>query len=228
MQALALGLVAATPLLGVPMPAAAEDGMFSVPPLPYAYDALEPHVDAATMKFHHDFHHQAYVNNANKAMAGKPAASIASLMKDAKKNKLNNAGGGHYNHCMFWTIMGPKAGGAPSGVLAEKIDAAFGSFDEFKDKFAASAAGVYGSGWAWLAVGKGGAVEIVTTPNQDNPLMDGGGLIPILGIDVWEHAYYLKYQNRRPEYISAWWNVVNWDKVGEYYATAASGKAIEF
>ena len=172
--------------------------MFSVPPLPYAYDALEPHVDAATMKFHHDFHHQAYVNNANKAMAGKPAASIASLMKDAKKNKLNNAGGGHYNHCMFWTIMGPKAGGAPSGVLAEKIDAAFGSFDEFKDKFAASAAGVFGSGWAWLAVGKGGAVEIVTTPNQDNPLMDGGGLIPILGIDVWDHADYLKYQNSLP------------------------------
>ena len=202
--------------------------MFSVPPLPYARPRSSRTWTPATMKFHHDFHHQAYVNNANKAMAGKPAASIASLMKDAKKNKLNNAGGGHYNHCMFWTIMGPKAGGAPSGVLAEKIDAAFGSFDEFKDKFAASAAGVFGSGWAWLAVGKGGAVEIVTTPNQDNPLMDGGGLIPILGIDVWEHAYYLKYQNRRPEYISAWWNVVNWDKVGEYYATAASGKAIEF
>ena len=132
-------------------------------------------------------------------MAGKEAASLASLMPGAKAAKLNNAGGGHYNHCLFWSTMGPKAGGAPKGDLAAKIDAAFGSYDEFKTKFSAAAAGVFGSGWAWLAVGKGGAVEIVTTPNQDNPLMDGGGLIPILGIDVWEHAYYLKYQNRRPE-----------------------------
>merc|ERR550514_2701020 len=151
--------------------------MFSLPPLPYAYDALEPHVDAATMKFHHDFHHQAYINNLNKAMAGKPDATLVSLMKDAKAAKLNNAGGGHYNHCLFWNIMGPGAGGEPTGALADKI----------KD--------VFGSGWAWLAVDKSGAVSIVTTPNQDNPLMDKDGLIPIMGIDVWEHAYYLKYQN---------------------------------
>merc|ERR1711879_96425 len=152
-------------------------------------------------------------------------------MKDAKAQKLNNAGGGHYNHCLFWTIMGPDKGGKPAGVLAEKIDAAFGSFDEFKEAFSAASAGVFGSGWAWLCVAKDGAVKIVTTPNQDNPLMDGvaeEGLIPIMGIDVWEHAYYLKYQNRRPEYISAFYNVINWDKVGEYYSTAAGGKPVEF
>merc|ERR1719291_1217512 len=216
-----LGVAAfATATLGNVQPAAAEDGMFSLPPLPYAYDALEPHVDASTMKFHHDFHHQAYINNLNKAMAGKDKASLVSLMPGAKAAKLNNAGGGHYNHCMFWNIMGPKAGGAPSGDLAAKIDAAFGSYDEFKTAFSAAAAGVFGSGWAWLAVAKDGAVKIVTTPNQDNPLMEGAteaGLIPILGIDVWEHAHYLKYQNRRPEYIAAYWNVVDWNKVGEYY-----------
>jgi Fe-Mn family superoxide dismutase len=210
------------------MPAYAQDGMFAVPPLPYAYDALEPHIDAATMKFHHDFHHQAYVNNLNKAMAGKDAAPVASLMPGAKEAKLNNAGGGHYNHCLFWTILGPDAGGAPTGTLAEKIDAAFGSFDDFKAQFAASAAGVFGSGWAWLAVAKDGSVSIVTSPNQDNPLMDSD-LIPVMGLDVWEHAYYLKYQNRRPEYIGAFWNVVNWAKVGEYYDTYASkGEAVPF
>jgi len=202
--------------------------MFSLPPLPYDYGALEPSIDAATMKFHHDFHHQAYINNLNKAMAGKPEASLVSLMPGAKAAGINNAGGGHYNHCLFWQIMGPGAGGKPSGVLAEKIDAAFGSFDEFKADFAAKAAGVFGSGWAWLAVGKDGAVSIVTTPNQDNPLMDGDGLIPIMGIDVWEHAYYLKYQNRRPEYIGAFFNVVNWAKVGEYYEMAAAGTPIPF
>jgi Fe-Mn family superoxide dismutase len=183
-SALQLGAaaMAALPLASFVSPAMAADGMFSLPPLPYAYDALEPHVDAATMKFHHDFHHQAYINNLNKAMAGKPDATLVSLMKDAKAAKLNNAG-------------------------------------------------VFGSGWAWLAVAGDGSVKIVTTPNQDNPLMDGAteaGLIPIMGIDVWEHAYYLKYQNRRPEYIAAFWNVVNWDKVGEYYATAAKGEAIAF
>jgi Fe-Mn family superoxide dismutase len=221
--AVGLGVAAAA---ATAMPAYAEDGMFSVPPLPYGYDALEPTIDAATMKFHHDFHHQAYVNNLNKAMAGKPAASLVSLMPGAKAAKLNNAGGGHYNHCLFWNIMGPKAGGEPTGALADKIKEAFGSFDDFKAQFSASAAGVFGSGWAWLAVDKAGAVSIVTTPNQDNPLMDGDGLIPIMGIDVWEHAYYLKYQNRRPEYIGAWFDVINWAKVGEYYATAAGGSPI--
>merc|ERR1719491_324984 len=148
-SALQLGAaaMAALPLAGFVTPAVAADGMFSLPPLPYAYDALEPHIDASTMKFHHDFHHQAYINNLNKAMAGKPAASLVSLMPGAKGAKLNNAGGGHYNHCLFWNIMGPNAGGAPSGALGEKIDAAFGSYDEFKNKFSASAAGVFGSGW---------------------------------------------------------------------------------
>mmetsp|Transcript_163787 Transcript_163787/g.314626 ORF Transcript_163787/g.314626 Transcript_163787/m.314626 type:complete len:326 (+) Transcript_163787:65-1042(+) len=228
-----LGMAAAValPLLGNVAPAAAAEGMFSLPPLPYAYDALEPHVDQATMKFHHDFHHQAYINNLNKAMAGKAEASLVSLMPKAKENKLNNAGGGHYNHCLFWNIMGPKAGGEPTGVLAEKMTAAFGSYDDFKTKFSTAAAGVFGSGWAWLAVTKDGDVKIVTTPNQDNPLMEGAteaGLIPIMGIDVWEHAYYLKYQNRRPEYISAFFNVINWEKVGEYYASAAKGTPISF
>jgi Fe-Mn family superoxide dismutase len=230
---LGLGAAAvASPLFCNVAPAAADDAMFSLPPLPYAYDALEPHIDAATMKFHHDFHHQAYINNLNKAMAGKDAASLVSLMPGAKGAKLNNAGGGHYNHCLFWSTMGPKAGGAPTGELGDKITAAFGSYDEFKEKFSAAAAGVFGSGWAWLAVAKDGSVKIVTTPNQDNPLMDGAteeaGLVPIMGIDVWEHAYYLKYQNRRPEYIAAFYNVINWDKVGEYYASAAKGTPIDF
>jgi len=205
--------------------------MFSVPPLPYAYNALEPFIDEATMKFHHDFHHKAYVDKLNAAMAGKEKAALVSLMPGAKAAKINNAGGGHYNHCMFWTIMAPQAGGAPTGVLAEKIDAAFGSFDNFKTSFSAAAVDVFGSGWAWLVVATGGSVKIVTTPNQDNPLMEGAteaGLIPIMGIDVWEHAYYLKYQNRRPEYITAFYNVINWQKVGEYYATAASGYPLAF
>jgi len=224
-----LGLAAGAAAVSImPGVAQAEDGMFTLPPLPYDYGALEPTIDAATMKFHHDFHHQAYINNLNKAMAGKDAASLVSLMPGAKGAKLNNAGGGHYNHCLFWTIMGPKCGGEPSGDLATKISDAYGSFDEFKTAFGAAAAGVFGSGWAWLAVAKDGSVQIVTSPNQDNPLMDDSGLIPIMGIDVWEHAYYLKYQNRRPEYIKEWWNVVNWSKVGEYYATAAGGKPIEF
>jgi Fe-Mn family superoxide dismutase len=222
--ALGIGLAVS---VGISTPAHADEGMFSVPPLPYAYDALEPHIDAATMKFHHDFHHQAYVNNLNKAMAGKPAASVASLMPGAKAAKLNNAGGGHYNHCLFWTTMSGSGGGEPTGELGDAMKTAFGSYDEFKTAFSAAAAGVFGSGWAWLAVAKDGSVKIVTSPNQDNPLMDSDD-IPILGIDVWEHAYYLKYQNRRPEYITAFYNVVDWGKVGEYYATAKGGKAIEF
>lgn len=207
------------------------DGMFSLPPLPYKYDALEPHIDAATMKFHHDFHHQAYIDKLNAAMEGKKKVSLESLMPGAKAANLNNAAGGHYNHCLLWTVMGPKAGGAPTGPLADKIDEAFGSFKGFKTNFSEAAAGVFGSGWAWLAVAKDGTVKIVTTPNQDNPLMDGvtePGLIPILGIDVWEHAYYLKYQNRRPEYIDAFYNVINWDKVGEYFKKAGQGKSISF
>jgi Fe-Mn family superoxide dismutase len=227
----ALGLMAGAAALSACPPAAYADGMFSLPDLPYAYDALEPHVDAATMKFHHDFHHQAYINNLNKAMAGKDAATLVSLMPGAKAAKLNNAGGGHYNHCMFWTTMSGSGGGEPTGALGDKIKEAFGSYDDFKTAFSAAAAGVFGSGWAWLAVAADGAVKIVTTPNQDNPLMEGAteaGLIPIMGIDVWEHAYYLKYQNRRPEYISAFYNVVDWGKVGEYYASAAAGTPIEF
>jgi len=228
-SALGLGLAAAvTPLVSFGGAAVADDAMFTLPPLPYAYDALEPHIDAATMKFHHDFHHQAYINNLNKAMAGKESASLVSLMPGAKAAKLNNAGGGHYNHCLFWSTMGPGKGGEPSGALGDKMKEAFGSYDDFKAKFSAAAAGVFGSGWAWLAVAKDGAVSIVTTPNQDNPLMDGDGLIPIMGIDVWEHAYYLKYQNRRPEYIAAFFNVIDWGKVGDYYATAAAGTPIEF
>merc|ERR1719263_390169 len=229
-SALQLGAaaMAAAPLAAFVTPAVAEDGMFSVPPLPYAYDALEPHIDAATMKFHHDFHHQAYINNLNKAMAGKDAASLASLMPSAKAAKLNNAGGGHYNHCLFWTTMSPSGGGSPTGELAKKIDAAFGSFDEFKTAWATAAAGVFGSGWTWLVVAKDGSVKIVTSPNQDNPLMDSDD-IPILGLDVWEHAYYLKYQNRRPEYIAAFWNVIAWDKVGEYYTSyGAKGIPVPF
>jgi len=209
----------------------AETGMFSLPPLPYQYDALEPYIDSSTMKFHHDFHHKAYVSKLNKAMTGKQKTSLVSLMKGAKAAKLNNAGGGHYNHCLFWTIMSHNGGGHPLGALAEKMNAVFGSYGEFKANFSAAAADVFGSAWAWLAVAKDGDLKIVTTANQDNPLMDGAteaSLIPILGIDVWEHAYYLKYQNRRPEYIAAWFNVVNWGKVDEYYATAASGKPIEF
>jgi Fe-Mn family superoxide dismutase len=164
-------------------------------------------------------------------MAGKDPVSLVSLMPGAKAAKLNNAGGGHYNHCLFWTTMSGKGGGEPSGTLGEKMTEAFGSYEDFKAKWSAAAAGVFGSGWAWLAVDKAGAVSIVTTPNQDNPLMEGAteaGLIPIMGIDVWEHAYYLKYQNRRPEYIAAFYNVINWDKVGEYYASAAAGTPIAF
>ena len=196
----------------------------TLPDLPYAYDALEPYIDAATMKFHHDKHHAAYIANANKAL-GADAPSVTDIQKDLLKSGPRNAAGGHYNHCLFWNTLSPaKDSGAPSAALAAAIDKAFGSMDGFKEKFSASAAGVFGSGWAWLGVKDGGLV-IVTSPNQDNPLMTGEA-IPILGIDVWEHAYYLLYQNRRPDYIAAFYNVINWAAVSKNFDTALAGSAI--
>lgn len=196
---------------------------FTLPQLPYAHDALEPHIDTLTMQIHHGKHHNAYVTNLNKALEGSPDADkpIEELMKsmDMTNMAVRNNGGGHYNHSLFWTVMGPNAGGAPTGELASAIDAAFGSFEAFKEKFAAAGATRFGSGWAWLCVHKGGKLEVCSTPNQDNPLMPGTGCggTPILGMDVWEHAYYLHYQNRRPDYIAAFWNVVNWSEVARRY-----------
>jgi Fe-Mn family superoxide dismutase len=197
---------------------------FTLPSLPYAHDALEPYIDVTTMQIHHGKHHQAYVDNLNKAVAGTPneGKTLEELVKVAGTlpPAIRNNGGGHWNHSFFWEILDPhKEGNAPSGALADAITAAFGSFDEFKTKFAAAGAGRFGSGWAWLIV-KDGKLEISSTPNQDNPLMDVAEVkgTPILGIDVWEHAYYLKYQNKRPDYLSAIWNVVNWNKVAEHFA----------
>jgi superoxide dismutase, Fe-Mn family len=196
---------------------------FSVPDLPYDYDALEPHIDEATMRVHHDKHHQAYVDKANGALEGTEWAerdvedvlkSLDSLPAD-KQGPVRNNGGGHYNHSLFWRMLSPDGGGAPSGDLAAAIDAAFGSFDEFKAKFKEAGIGQFGSGWAWL-VKDGDGVAIVKTPNQDSPISDDK--TPLLGCDVWEHAYYLKYQNKRPDYIDAFWNVVNWDYVAERFA----------
>jgi Fe-Mn family superoxide dismutase len=196
---------------------------FSVPDLPYAYDALEPHIDEATMRVHHDKHHQAYVDKANGALEGTEWAdadvedvlkSLGDLPAD-KQGPVRNNAGGHYNHSLFWQMLSPDGGGEPSGELASAIEEAFGSFDEFKDKFKAAGIGQFGSGWAWL-VKDGSGVAIVSTPNQDSPISDGK--TPLLGCDVWEHAYYLKYQNKRPDYIDAFWNVVNWDYVGERFA----------
>jgi superoxide dismutase, Fe-Mn family len=205
---------------------------YELPPLPYPNNALEPHIDAATMEIHHDRHHKAYVDNLNKAIAGNVALeskSIDALVKDmaavpdAIKGPVRNNGGGHWNHSFFWRILGPKAGGAPTGKLADDIKAAFGSFDDFKNKFEAAGLGRFGSGWAWL-VAQGGKLEIVSTANQDNPLMGkqlaGAEGTPILGVDVWEHAYYLKYQNKRGEYLKAFWNVVNWNEVAKNYDAA--------
>jgi Fe-Mn family superoxide dismutase len=198
---------------------------YSVPDLPYAYDALEPHIDEQTMRLHHDKHHQAYVDKVNGALEGtewdgKPIEevikSLSSLPAD-KQGVVRNNGGGHLNHTLFWESMAPNAGGAPTGELAAAIDEAFGSFDAFKEQFEAAGVGRFGSGWAWLVL-DGGKLAVTSTPNQDNPISDGQ--VPLLGNDVWEHAYYLKYQNRRPEYLKAWWNVVNWDKVAERYAAA--------
>jgi superoxide dismutase, Fe-Mn family len=192
---------------------------FTLPALPYAYDALEPHIDAKTMEIHHTKHHQAYVNNLNAALEKAPelqGKSLDDLMKsinaapEAVRTAIRNNGGGHWNHSMFWELMGPKSGGEPTGKLGDAITSAFGDFAKFKEQFAAAGVGRFGSGWAWL-VSDGGKLSIMSTPNQDNPLMEGKKAI--LGLDVWEHAYYLKYQNRRPDYITAWWNVVNWGKV---------------
>ena len=191
---------------------------FELPKLPYAYDALEPHIDARTMEIHHSKHHQGYTNNLNNAIAGTEmeGASIEQLLSNHSDNiAVRNNGGGFYNHCMFWEVMSPNGGGAPTGELAEAINKDFGSFEAMKEKFNAAAATRFGSGWAWLCQIKGGRLEVCSTANQDNPLMAGVGCsgMPILGLDVWEHAYYLNYQNRRPDYIGAFWNVVNWDEV---------------
>lgn len=199
---------------------------FTLPNLPYAFNALEPHIDARTMEIHHGKHHNAYVTNLNNAVAGKPEEnlSIEEICKNISKYPVavRNNGGGHYNHSLFWAIMGSNAGGAPTGALADAITSAFGNFDEFKTKFAAAGAGRFGSGWAWLIVDGSGKLQITSTPNQDNPLMDVAEVkgTPILGCDVWEHAYYLNYQNRRPDYITAWWNVVNWEEVAKRFAAA--------
>lgn len=194
---------------------------FELPELPYAFNALEPHIDARTMEIHHGKHHKAYTDNLNKAIEGTDleGLSIEEILKKGVHNSaVRNNGGGYYNHNLFWQIMSPNGGGKPSGELAEAIDAAFGSFDAFKEEFSKSAATRFGSGWAWLCV-KDGKLEVCSTANQDNPLMPGVGCEgkPILGLDVWEHAYYLNYQNRRPDYVSAFFNVINWEKVSELY-----------
>ncbi|MBK5269688.1 MAG: superoxide dismutase [Bacteroidia bacterium] len=196
---------------------------FTLPALPYAFDALEPHIDTLTMQIHHGKHHQAYVDNLNKAIAGTPHEhkSLEDLIEAAGSISpaVRNNGGGHWNHLFFWNSLSPNAGGSPSGKLVDAINEAFGSFDEFKTKFAQAGLGRFGSGWAWLIVKKDGKLDICSTPNQDNPLMDVAEIkgVPILGADVWEHAYYLKYQNRRADYLAAFWNVVNWNKVAERY-----------
>lgn len=199
---------------------------YQLPDLPYAHDALEPHIDKTTMEIHHGKHHATYIAKLNAAIEGTDlgSKSIEDLVKDLDavpdniKGAVRNNGGGHANHSLFWQIMGPNGSGAPSGDLAAAIDSTFGSFDAFKEKFEAAGATRFGSGWAWLIVNNG-ALEVTSTPNQDSPLMTGQ--TPILGCDVWEHAYYLKYQNKRPDYLKAFWNVVNWDKVAELYAAAS-------
>jgi Fe-Mn family superoxide dismutase len=193
----------------------------SLPPLPYPTDALEPHIDKMTMEIHHGKHHAAYVNNLNAALEKHPdlhSKSAEDLIRNLNavpediRTAVRNNGGGHVNHTMFWQIMGPNAGGAPTGAIADALNSSFGSFDAFKDQFAKAGVGRFGSGWAWV-IDAGGKLTIESTPNQDSPLMEGKK--PVFGIDVWEHAYYLKYQNRRPDYISAWWNVVNWVEVNK-------------
>ena len=201
-----------------------------LPPLPYAFDALERSIDAETMQIHHDLHHNAYVTNANNALkdhpdlASKSAEELIrnlSAVPEAIRTAVRNNAGGHHNHSMFWEIMGPNGGGEPGGELGDAIKSAFGDFENFKTQFNDGGVKRFGSGWVWLVL-KGGKLEIVSTPNQDNPIMDGGGE-PVLGNDVWEHAYYLRYRNRRPEYLANWWNVVNWDEVTKRF-NAAKGK----
>ncbi len=202
--------------------------MYTLPDLPYAVDALKPHIDARTMEIHHDKHHNAYVTNLNKAVDGHAdlsGKSVEDLLRgidnvpDAIRGAVRNHGGGHANHSLFWSTMSPNGGGAPSGDLAAAINSTFGSFDAFKEQFAKAAGGQFGSGWGWLVVSNG-ALKVYALPNQDSPLMQGD--TPILGLDVWEHAYYLNYQNRRPDYIGAWWNVVDWNAVASRYAAALS------
>ena len=197
---------------------------FTLPPLPYDFAALEPHIDAKTMEIHHGKHHQTYVNNLNAAIEKAPELASKSLddlirnvntLPESVRTAVRNNGGGHWNHSMFWQIMGPKAGGEPGGNLGNAIRSAFGDFAKFREQFSAAGVGRFGSGWAWL-VNNGGKLSITSTPNQDNPLMEGQRAI--MGLDVWEHAYYLKYQNRRPDYITAWWNVVNWKEVEKRFS----------
>jgi len=199
---------------------------FSLPPLPYPPDALEPHIDKMTMEIHHGKHHNAYVTNLNKALESAPnlanktveelLANNCAIVPDNIKTAVRNNGGGHINHSMFWTIMGPKAGGQPGGKLADAIKSAFGGFDPFKEKFTNAGATRFGSGWAWLVKDGTGKLDIISTANQDSPVMEGK--FPVMGLDVWEHAYYLKYQNRRPDYMAAWWNVVNWAEIEKRFA----------
>ncbi|UCD74974.1 MAG: superoxide dismutase [Phycisphaerales bacterium] len=205
---------------------------FTVPDLPYDFAALEPHIDARTMEIHHGKHHAAYVNNLNLALDGHKNLQEMSIedlcttldeVPETIRTAVRNNAGGHFNHSLFWTIMAPNAGGKPSGELAEAIDRQFGSFSAFQDEFTKTAATRFGSGWAWLSVNNDGELRVCSTPNQDNPLMACGdecGTMPILGLDVWEHAYYLHYQNRRPDYIKAWWNVVNWEVVSRHFVEA--------
>ena len=198
---------------------------FTLPALPYAYDALEPYIDTTTMQIHHGKHHQAYVDNLNKAIAGTPNEnkSLEELVASAGSISpaVRNNGGGHWNHTFFWESLGPNAGGTPTGKLAEAISSTFGSFDAFKEKFNNAGMTRFGSGWAWL-IAQHGKLVVASTPNQDNPLMDVAEVkgVPVLGLDVWEHAYYLKYQNRRPDYVAAFWNAVNWDEAAKRFATA--------
>ncbi|WP_216667666.1 superoxide dismutase [Saccharibacillus deserti] len=200
---------------------------FELPALPYSNDALEPHIDAQTMEIHHDRHHNTYVTNLNAALESAPELQGKSLeeligdldsVPESIRTAVRNNGGGHHNHSLFWTVIGPNGGGAPSGALADAIDSDLGGFDKFKEDFAKAATTRFGSGWAWLVVGKDGKLAVTSTPNQDSPLFEG--LTPILGLDVWEHAYYLKFQNKRPDYIATFWNVVNWDEVSKRFEAA--------